>query len=315
MGLLLLALLQDAERVRHTFTVIEENDFFAHVSASDKHYTQGLRLEYHFHDPKGGPLFTPRSIYGDDRLFANGVAVGQAMFTPENITADPPDPLDRPYAAWLYVAFLTTVTDPGRRWQDTWEWSIGTIGPRALGDEIQSGWHELIGADDPTWTNQLENEIGGGIAVKRQWSNVAAGEEGDDWAARSITSAGLSASTILSEVSLGAKMLWGYRAPADYEAGQGPRSLQTGEGFRLYGFVGVEGRFVPWNVFLDGNVWRESASVSRKYLVADFSGGVVLRLGASFGISYAQVFRTGEQTNDPRYHNFGSIAASLTFGF
>ena len=103
--------------------------------------------------------------------------------------------------------------------------------------------------------------------------------------------------------------------PADYEAGQGSRSLQTGTGFRFYGFVGVEGRFVPWNVFLDGNVFRESLSVDRKYLTADFSAGVVLRLGAPLGISYAQVFRTGEQSNDPRFHNFGSIAVSLTFDF
>lgn len=314
--LLLLALAQDVERVRHTFTIIEENDFFAHVSASDKHYTQGLRLELHVHDPAMGPIFTWRGFYDEkERYFSNGVAIGQAMFTPENITADPPDPLDRPYAAWLYLSFVTTVTNKERSWQDTWEWSIGTIGPRALGDEIQSGWHELIGADDPTWTNQLENEIGGGLAVKRQWSSVTAGEEGGDWAARTITSAGASLSTIVTEISLGAKMLWGYRAPSDYEAGQGPRSLQTGDGFRFYAFVGVEGRFVPWNVFLDGNVFRDSPSVDRKYLTADFSAGVVLRLGAPFGISYAQVFRTGEQSNDPRYHNFGSIAVSLTFDF
>lgn len=312
---LALALAQEVERARHTFTVIEENDFFAHVSASDKHYTQGLRLEWHVFEPGGGPWFTIRSLYDADRLFSNGVAIGQSMYTPTDITADPPDPTDRPYAAWLYVAFMTTVTDPGRRWQDTWEWHVGTIGPNALGDEIQSGWHELIGADDPTWTNQLKNEIGGGLSLKRQWSNVTAGDENSPWSARTITSAGLSASTVVSELAVGAKVLWGWRAPADYEAGQGCRGLQDGEGFRLYGFAGVEGRFIPWNVFLDGNVFRESPSVSRKYLTADFSAGVVLRLGRAFGVSYSQVFRSGETSRDPAYHNFGSIALSLSFDY
>ena len=301
--------------IRHTMTVIEENDFFAHISASDKHYSQGLRLEHHVFDAAAGPFFTLRSLYDADRLFSNGVAVGQAMYTPEDITADPPDPLERPFAAWLYLSFMTTVTDPGRHWQDSWEWSVGTVGPRALGDEIQSFWHRLIGADNPTWAGQLKNEIGGGFSWKRQWTSVAAGEEKTDWSARTITCTGFTASTVVSELVVGAKVLWGYRAPADFEAGQGSRSFQEGEGFRFYGFAGVEGRFIPWNSFLDGNVFRESASVTRKYLTADFVLGVVLRLGQPFGISYEQVFRSGEIESDPAYHNFGSIALSWSFEF
>lgn len=314
MGTILLLALLD-EPIRHTLTLIEENDFFAHISASDKHYTQGLRLEHHVFDPAMGPLFTWRSLYDADRLFSNGVAIGQAMYSPEDITADPTDPKDRPFAAWLYAGFMTTVTSPDRRWQDTWEWTIGTIGPRALGDEIQSGWHRIIGAQNPSWAGQLKNEVGGGLSLRRQWSSVSAGEEGSDWCARTITSAGLSASTIVSEIDVGAKILWGYRAPADFEAGQGSRSFQEGTGFRLYGFAGVEGRFIPWNVFLDGNVARDSASVSRKYLTADFSLGIVLRLGRPFGVSYAQVFRSGEIESDPAYHNFGQIALSCSFDF
>lgn len=306
---------QDPPPARHTFTVIEENDFFAQVSASDKHYTQGLRLEYHFYDGRTGPLFTLASLYGEKRLYSNGVAVGQSMYTPETITADPPDPLDRPYAAYLYVGFMTTVTDVDRRWQDTWSWDLGTVGPHALGDEIQSGWHEIIGADDPTWTNQLPNEIVGGLAWKRQWSHEAFGESTSDWGARTITGVGLTAGTLTCDLSLGTKFLFGWRVPQDFEAGRGSRGFAGGEGFRLYGFAGIEGRFVPWNIFLDGTVFKESLLVSRKYLTADVSAGMVLRLGEALGLSYAQVFRTGELTTDARFHNFGSLILSLTFPF
>ena len=313
----LIALLIGAQDppVRHSFTIIEENDFFAQVSASDRHYSQGLRLEYHFFDVRTGPLFTLASIYGEKRLYSNGVAIGQAMYTPEIITADPPDPLDRPYAAWLYVGFLTTVTDVDRRWQDTWEWDFGTVGPHALGDEIQSGWHAIIGADNPTWAKQLPNEIAGGLAWKRQWSHEAFGESTSDWGARTITSVGLTAGTVTCDASVGAKFLFGYRVPDDFEAGRGTRGFPAGEGFRCYGFAGVEGRVVPWNLFLDGTVFRESASVTRKYVTADFSAGLVMRLGEGLGLSYAQVFRTGEIETDPRYHNFGSIVLTLSFPF
>lgn len=316
MELVLAALLvaQDGN-TRHTFTVIEENDFFAHISASDKHYTQGLRLEHHVYEPRGGPFFTLRSLYGDGLLYANGMAIGQAMYTPTVITADPADPEDRPYAAWLYLGFLTTVSDPMRGWQDTWEWDLGTVGPHALGDEIQSGWHEIIGADNPTWAGQLPNEIAGGLAWKRQWSHAAFGESTSDWAARTITSVGATLGTVTCDVSAGTKFLFGYRVPDDFEAGRGTRGFPNGEGFRLYGFAGVEGRFVPWNVFLDGTAFRDSASVSRKYVTADFTMGVVLRAGEALGLSYAQVFRSGEISTDPRYHNFGSIVLSLTWTF
>ncbi len=307
----------------HHFTVFEENDFFGHVSKSDKHYTQGIRLDYQFRQPigpdgTGEPLFTLRRLYareGRGLYFTNGLAIGHEMYTPEVITDPLPNPTDRPYVAWLYLGFLTTVSDVGNRWQDTWEIDLGTVGPRALGDEVQSGWHELIGQDNPTWAGQLPNEPGLVASWKRQWVHDASGEPGSDWSLLTVTGVGASVGTVVTELSLETKFLFGYRTPPDFEAGRGLRALEDPDRLRVYGFLGIEGRFVPWNLFLDGTVFRESADISRKYLVADFSGGLVVRLWEVLGLSYAQVFRSGEIDTDPRFHNFGSIAISCTFGF
>lgn len=303
--------------VKHTFTVIEENDFFAHVSASDRHYTQGLRLEYHVLDLTQPGMLPVRWLYREGTPHSNGMAVGQEMYTPEDITDPLPQPGDRPYAAWLYAGFLVTMIDPGRRWQDTWELDIGTVGPNAKGDEIQSWWHEIIGAEDPTWAGQLPNEIGVNAAWKREWVHEAFEEPGADWGARMITDLGLKAGTVACEVAVGAHLLFGYRVPTDVVAARGfrPTPGPREHGLRLYGFAGVEGRFVPWNVFLDGTVFRESASIDRKYLTADFSAGLIAKLGDGIGISYAQVFRSGEIDDDPRYHNFGQVVLSWTVAF
>lgn len=152
----------------HHLALFEENDFFGHVSKSDKHYTQGLRIEYRFREPTGpdgtgDPRFAYRRLYSDDGrglLFTNGPAIGHEMYTPEVITDPLPNPSDRPYAAWLYLGLLTTVTSPDDRWQDTWEFDVGTVGPLALGDGIQSGWHDLIGQDNPTESDPRFHNFG-----------------------------------------------------------------------------------------------------------------------------------------------------------
>jgi lipid A 3-O-deacylase len=318
---LLLAVLLVAQdpppEVRHTFNVIEENDFFAHVSASDRHYTQGLRLEYHVLDLRQGALLPVRGLYREGTSHSNGAAAGQEMYTPEDITDPLPQPGDRPYAAWLYVGFITTMIDRDRRWQDTWELDVGTVGPHALGDEIQSGWHALIGAENPTWAGQLPNEIGVNASWKREWVHEAFEEPGADWGARMITDLGIKAGTVACEVAVGAHVLFGYRVPSDVAGARAFRPLPGPRewGLRLYGFAGVEGRFVPWNLFLDGTVFRDSASVDRKYLTADFSAGLILKLGDGIGVSYGQSFRSGEISSDPRYQNFGTVVLSWTVGF
>ena len=46
------------------------------------------------------------------------------------------------------------------------------------------------------------------------------------------------------------------------------------EDFGIYGFVGVQGRAVGRNIFLDGNTFRDSPSVYKEPLVADLQTGV-----------------------------------------
>jgi lipid A 3-O-deacylase len=65
--------------------------------------------------------------------------------------------LDRPWAAWLYLGGVAQRARDNRL--DTVEIDLGLVGPSALGREIQSGWHRLIGSPQPCgWHNQIPNE-------------------------------------------------------------------------------------------------------------------------------------------------------------
>lgn len=86
-----------------------ENDFFAALTNSDEHYTNGLRLE--FIDPPLAPTAPARDWpvwrlldWGGDsdaRYRQIGVTLGQSLFAPDDTDRADRIADDRPYAGWL----------------------------------------------------------------------------------------------------------------------------------------------------------------------------------------------------------------------
>lgn len=58
------------------------------------------------------------------------------------------------------------------------------------------------------------------------------------------------------------------------------------EGFSLYGFVGVDGRVVGRNIFLDGNTFSDSHDVDKEYLVGDLNTGAVIQANYCLGLNF-----------------------------
>ena len=79
-----------------------------------------------------------------------------------------------------------------------------------------------------------------------------------------------------------------------------------------YLFAGLDTRLVGWNVFLDGNTWRDSPSVDRRALVVDAQIGGVLNLGR-VRLTYTHVFRTPEFKQQVERDEFGAVSASWIF--
>ncbi len=307
---------EDTERPIISFTL--ENDLFANL---DRHYTSGVRLSYMPSRTaipgwarwiaEGFPLFP------ESRELRVSYVIGQSLFTPREITLDPPDPNDRPYAGWLYGSVLVTAWN--ERQMDRLSLSLGIVGPAALGEETQSFVHRITGSDQPEgWDFQLENEPGIILSYDRQWRGLLEGEVlGLDYDAR--PHAGVALGNVFTYGAVGGMVRLGQRLPVD----AGPPRIEPalpGTAFFLpsegtidwYLFGGVEGRAVARNIFLDGNTFTDSPSVGRNVLVGDAQAGVAVTIG-TVRLAYTHVFRTKEFEGQQDPDSFGSFSISVRF--
>ena len=159
------------------FTLIEENDAYVYPHPTDWWYTQGLELNY-LSAPIAGTgvaALLPSSYFdpGSFRTQRFELVFGQNIFTPMNVTLNPPDPRDRPYAGWLYIgAGLYQETD--HHSLDHLQLLVGVVVPDALAEEIQNGFHRLIGGLVSQlyvagWGYQLSNEPGIVLSYEHKW--------------------------------------------------------------------------------------------------------------------------------------------------
>lgn len=273
---------------------------------TDRYYTNGIKIgggananrliERMFQRPAEEVLQKFSETPGDIHV---GLFVGQHMYTPKRITVSEPQPFDRPWAAWLYVGGVAQSVS-GDRLQ-TVEFDLGMIGPAALGKEVQTAWHELVGADRPAgWRNQLKNEPGLMLTYLEKW------RFGYTTGVEIVPHFGGSIGNVMTLARAGGIVRAGRNM-----SGFGPDTIEPGgamlqrarlkdfhshDGRReWYLFAGVDARAVAYNVFLDGNMFRSSPSVDRRNFVYDLKAGFSIRLPPA-RISLTQVWRSEEFT-------------------
>ena len=300
-----------------------ENDMWG--NGTDRHYTHGTRISYLSSEEtptwlKRAAAFVP--IFSRRGHLRTSYAVGQSIFTPEDITRKDLVEDEVPYAGWLYGA-IGLISDhrvrdgnlhSGRL--DSLELNLGVVGPSSMADETQSFVHKLVGAPQPEgWRHQLHDEFGIMLVYDRQWQAQYVSEVyglGIDLTPH----VGGTLGNVLTSVSCGTTLRIGRDLPSDY----GPpliRPSLPGSGFfrptRNFGwylFTGVEGRYVLHNIFLDGNTFRDSHSVDREPWVGDIQVGLVLTWG-DVRLSFTNIFRTDEFAEQKSSTEFGSLSLSF----
>ena len=308
-----------------SMNLIEENDSYG--NDVDKHYTQGLRLAFASGETAAGKradladllLLLPKTASASSG-YRYGVFVGQSIFTPTDIADSTPDPNDRPYAGWLYAG--ATLYRQSGNVLDRAEITIGIVGPSAQGEEVQNAWHDatrgFLNLDRVQgWDAQLHDELGIVLTEERKWrfAGTAGRYEVDV-----VPEVNVSLGNIFTYAAAGGLVRFGRHLAVDW----GPPRVQPalagsdfvnvqalgGDGFAWYAFAGTEARLVARNIFLDGNTFQDSASVTRKPFVADLTAGVtaVFQHGRAT-LSYVR--RSEEFTTQDGYDQFLSI--SLAF--
>ncbi|MBC7767369.1 MAG: lipid A deacylase LpxR family protein [Phycisphaerales bacterium] len=317
------AFAQDAD-TKGVLSLTVENDSLS--SGADRNYTSGIRLGYVSPAERvpdwlqGAGSFT-RALSNSEPDFW-GVAVGQSIFTPEDINAIPAPPDQHPYAGWLYMQISVGAEEDrsdGRapRFLDSYELELGIVGPSAQGEEAQRGIHEWLGAPDPQgWDSQLEDELAFAVSFDRRWRALRVfGDYFGGLEADLTPSAGASLGTLRTEARVGVAARIGQRIDSDYGPPRVRPSLAGLEHFRGGAlswslFAGVQGRAVAHNLFLDGNTFEDSASVERTPFVLDMQTGFSISAG-SVRLAYTYVWRTEEFETQPTRQDFGALSLSV----
>jgi hypothetical protein len=167
---------------------------------------------------------------------------------------------------------------------------------------VQDSWHHLINKfRSRGWDNQLHDEPTLNLTWQRTQRPLLV-NLGQGWAVDALPHYGGTLGNVFTYANAGAQVRLGRNLPADFGAslirpgsivsapGAKDDPQVTGElGYNV--FAGVDGRAVARNIFLDGNTWRDSHSVTRKPFVADvFCGASVIWRRWTF--TYTHVYRS-----------------------
>ncbi|MFD2162883.1 lipid A deacylase LpxR family protein [Paradesertivirga mongoliensis] len=156
--LLLFPFLVLSQNFRNEFGFRADNDSFL-AYGQDQYYTNGLFITF-------------RHAVNQERIstrFAKLIweaEAGQYMFNPYTGKIDDISKVDRPFAAYLYAGGKLNLFLPN---EHVFELSLnaGTIGPDALGEEVQKGLHQAIGFYPiKGWEYQVNNDLGINAALK-----------------------------------------------------------------------------------------------------------------------------------------------------
>ncbi|MGI9304305.1 MAG: lipid A deacylase LpxR family protein [Gammaproteobacteria bacterium] len=301
-----------------TYNLLVENDIFG---GTDRHYTSGLQLSYlSARGDLSGWLDSIAhrlpGIHAETNLRA-GYMFGQSIFTPSDNGARTAPSDERPYAGWLYGG-LAVVAESDHH-LDTWLLHVGVVGPSALGEEAQQLMHDWIGSSESRgWDAQLRDEPGLELVAERRWPRRW--QLGLDGYALDLTPhVGLSLGNVATYANLGLTLRLGTALDCD----AGPPRIRpslpgsayfapNGREFRWYAFLGVDGRPVAHNIFLDGNTFRDSASVDKKPVVADLQAGLAVTVDG-WRLAYTYVYRTREFDAQDVPDRFGALSVSAKF--
>ena len=301
------------------YTIQVENDAVSTLKGtSDQYYTSGLRLAWTSGQDAIGPVATlGHSIWGDGTTRL-AIEVSQSIFTPRYTQVSPPSLDDRPYAGELVATF--GLVHDGANIRDLVSATFGVIGPSAQGEEVQNGFHSIIGdTQNRGWDYQVPNQPAFEFLAQRTYRFPIAqlGPLETD----ALPSGTVAIGDIRDYVQLGGVVRIGQGLASDYGTARiepgltGSDAYTNVRPFAWYAFAGVDGQAVGYDVTLDGPTFDKTyqRDVHRLWDVGEFEGGLAL-LYHGVRLTYTQTWQTQEfKTAKAGLFNFGSLALSAKF--
>lgn len=289
-------------------TLTIENDSLL-FRGLDRGYSSGLQLGVLLEkdDLPAWLREAPPFAWSDDRHVA--FALGHRIYSPDDLTLDPPDPTDWPYAGWLYL--MTDVRTRTGPVIDHLTATVGVVGQVARGQELQNAFHRI--GDYPLargWGSQVEDQFAWTIGYERAWRQ----ELGSRY---DVTPrVGAVVGNVFTYASAGVVMRYGSVLPDDIPATT-ISLAPSRDGFRgaphcgWYAWAGVDARAVARNIFIEGRK-PGGDTVKRETWGYDFQlGAAWLWPGGRAG--FALVRRGPEFEGQKETDYFGQLTVSLAY--
>ncbi len=276
------------------FTFTLDNDLFI---GRDDGYTNGVYFSLHNaglakEAPEPGLLISPLAFLFEKKapLFSlNSWTFGQTMVTPEDITAENPDPRDVPYSGLIFLSnsFI-------RAWENEaskYTFAFGMVGPSSLAEESQRIVHKTIGSEIPQgWDYQLKDEFVFQLEYGRMWRRWLLEDRAD-----LILLADLALGTIETFASSGTFVRFGNDLEYTYVT-PSLRATRTVNPIAIDGgwfvFAGFNAHLYARRIFVDGNTFKESRSTELDHTQFSFAAGFTFswkRLSASIAMENAHI--------------------------
>jgi lipid A 3-O-deacylase len=271
-----------------------DNDQFAFTPAEDERwYTSGEFLRFAFEAQPESPdyrlaaLWCARVLACERGATVHRVwSLGHAIYTPQFPGTQAPQPDDRPYAAALYGGLATIVR--GESVRQTLELKLGTVGPAALGEEVQNLLHRTIGqAEVQGWGWQVRAQP----LVELGWSRLSRHRlgAGVDWVGRTAVQLG----TPVTQAQAGMIVRLGRLSEGPGWPGEAALTRVGAPGaWQLY--AGFQARAVARNRLIDGATYGYASQVEREPWGGDLLAGGSVALAAEWQLAYTIALRAVE---------------------
>ena len=277
-----------------------DNDYF---TKTDKYYTQGITLEYVHPSIKKIPaarlLWKPFNTQPQ-----YGISLTLFGYTPTTITSDSILYGDRPFNANISLKIFSIQADEINRQQISTAFSIGVMGPAALGYEIQYNIHRWLKNPLPHgWQHQTKNDIIINYQLNYEKQLLSAG---NNFLLNTTTEVGLG--TLNDKLSGGLNFMAGHFNKRFLPPGTEKRKAE------YYFYSQGRVSFIGYDASMQGGLFTRKnpytisgGDISRVTFQAD--AGIIVNF-KKFYLSYTQSILTKEFRTG-KYHRWGGVSVGF----
>jgi lipid A 3-O-deacylase len=225
-----------------------DNDFF---SATDRYYTQGVRLELilnsFVHNPLSKGMFR---LKGAANYY--GIGFERDGFTPRSIRHDSVYYGERPYACVNFLSSFIISTDQEHQQSLFSQIDLGMIGPFTRGEEEQKYIHKVLNNIQPLgWEYQIANDAVVNYTLRYEKGFFMKKH------IEFIGMLGVRAGTLYDDISMGGTLRIGILN--SYFSSPGLTKNSEGKKFQCYVFFRENVKAVGYNATMQGGAFNKSS--------------------------------------------------------